>query len=108
MLSKLLFRHLPAYYPAGSGYGHFPFMVPETMKGFAKKLDIADDYTWSRPPIPVGPIVVAKTYEEVTDVLRDTKTFGSNAGTQLDTLTRGVGIDPASVSNSLVASQCDF
>ena len=83
-------------------------MVPESMKGFAQKLDIADDYTWSRPPVPVGPIVVAKTYKEVTDVLRDTKTFGSNAGTQLATLTRGVGIDPASVSNCPVASQCDF
>lgn len=61
MLSKLLFRHLPEYYPPGSAYAHFPFMVPETMRGYIRELECAseDDYTWTRPtktPLGLGSI----------------------------------------------------
>lgn len=50
-MPKLLFRHLPEYYPPGSAYAHFPFMVPETMRGYIRKLECVseDAYTWTRP-----------------------------------------------------------
>lgn len=57
ILPKLLFRHLPEHYLPGSAYGHFPFMVPGTMREYVGKLDCAseDDYTWTRPVItPLG------------------------------------------------------
>jgi linoleate 10R-lipoxygenase len=51
IMSKLLFRHLPEFYPVGSAYAHFPFMVPEKMKEYVDKQPDAsiDDYTWTRP-----------------------------------------------------------
>lgn len=51
MLTKLLFRTLPEYYPPGSAYAHFPFMVPEAMKDAMQKRDAnaVNDYVWSRP-----------------------------------------------------------
>jgi linoleate 10R-lipoxygenase len=61
MMSKLLFRHLPEYYPPGSTYAHFPFMVPETMRGYVRKLECSSegDYAWTRPiktPLGLGSI----------------------------------------------------
>ncbi len=49
MLTKLLFRTLPKFYPAGSAYAHFPFMVPEAMEKAAEGLNIAQEYIWTRP-----------------------------------------------------------
>ena len=60
MVSKLLFRHLPEYYPPGSAYAHFAFMVPETMRGYIRARGCSeDDYTWTRPtktPLGLGTI----------------------------------------------------
>lgn len=60
MLSKLLFRHLPEYYPPGSAYAHFPFVVPETMRGYiVAQGRLENDYTWTRPtktPLGLGSI----------------------------------------------------
>lgn len=51
MLSKLLFRTLPEFYPSGSTYAHFPFMVPKAMQEAMRKNspDMYGDYTWTRP-----------------------------------------------------------
>ncbi|KAI0060307.1 heme peroxidase [Artomyces pyxidatus] len=99
MLTKLLFRHLPDYYPAGSVYAHFPFMVPKTMEKYAGELpgDMAKKYTWSRPPVPVGPTAVAKSYAEVKHILADPTVFGSNVARRLNVLTRGVPLDSTPV-----------
>jgi linoleate 10R-lipoxygenase len=60
MLPKLLFRLLPEYYPPGTAYGHFPFLVPETARGYMSKLECSeDDYVWTRPtdtPLGLGSI----------------------------------------------------
>ena len=61
MLVKLLFRHLPEYYPPGSAYAHFPFMVPETMREYIREQECAseNDYTWTRPtktPLGLGSV----------------------------------------------------
>ena len=50
ILCKLLFRHLPEYYPPNSAYGRFPFMVPETMRGYIIAQGSPEDaYVWTRP-----------------------------------------------------------
>ena len=61
MLTKLLFRTLPEYYPSDSAYAHFPFMVPVAMQqAMQKRLDpTVHDYDWSRPtlrPVLLPPI----------------------------------------------------
>ena len=59
-MSKLLFRHLPEYYPPGSAYAHFAFVVPETMRGYIRDQGRSEDeYTWTRPtktPLGLGSI----------------------------------------------------
>lgn len=63
MVTKLLFSVLPEYYPPGSAYAHFPFMVPDTMREYIGKLECEseDDYTWTRPTYtPLGGSVKAR------------------------------------------------
>ncbi|KAF8272643.1 heme peroxidase, partial [Lactarius quietus] len=88
MLTKLLFRHLPDYYPAGTAYAHFPMMVPEKMKDFVKK-EHSDDvwlkYDWDRPPVPAGPVVVVDS------------NYASSSQQRLGILTGGVRLDFTSV-----------
>ncbi|EGO22766.1 hypothetical protein SERLADRAFT_439529 [Serpula lacrymans var. lacrymans S7.9] len=45
MLTKLLFRTLPGEYVAGSGYAHFPFLVPSFVKEscFGKDTKVGED-----------------------------------------------------------------
>lgn len=75
MLTKLLFRHLPAAYPARSAYAHFPFLVPRRFEGKMRARDgaLAAQYTWTRPPVPSAaagperPLAIARgkeVYEE--------------------------------------------
>lgn len=51
MLTKLLLRHLPEYFPVGSAYAHFPFIVPSRMQQTMQdRLDPDYSlYTWARP-----------------------------------------------------------
>jgi linoleate 10R-lipoxygenase len=99
MLTKLLFRHLPDYYPAGSAYAHFPMMVPEKMRDFAKDLpdDVGGKYHWDRPRVPAGPTVVVGSYPEVQRLLAQPKIYMSSAQQRLEILTGGVHLDFASV-----------
>jgi linoleate 10R-lipoxygenase len=95
MLTKLLFRHLPDYYPATSAYAHFPFMVPEMMRGFAKELpgDIGAKYKWDRPPAPTGPTVIVKRYSDVQQLFAEPTIFTSGAEQRLDYLSGGVSLN---------------
>ena len=95
MLSRLLFRHLPDYYPSGSTYAHFPFLVPGKMKGFAQKLpgDIDLKYDWNRPTVPVGPPVVARRYSEVQQLFAKPALFSSGVAQRLEILTGGVPLN---------------
>jgi linoleate 10R-lipoxygenase len=94
-MTKLLFRHLPDYYPAGSAYAHFPMMVPEKMRDFAR--DYPDDvwrkYTWDRPSVPAGPTVVVKSYSEVQKVFSQPTIYTSGSRQRLGILTGGVQLD---------------
>ena len=51
MLTRMLFTTLPDYYPPGSAYAHFPFMVPAAMKAAMEQRDPASvaEYDWQRP-----------------------------------------------------------
>ena len=98
MLSKLLFRHLPANYPSGSAYAHFPFLVPKRMKEFAKKLpdDLELKYDWCRPNVPACPPIVARRYSEVKELLAGSA-FTSGVEKRLEVLTLGVQLNTAPV-----------
>ena len=71
LLTKLLFRTLPDYYPAGSAYAHFPFLDPVFMKNNLEKTDpdLATKYTWARPR-PHAPTVPIETFAGVHQVLK--------------------------------------
>ncbi|KAF8908079.1 heme peroxidase [Gymnopilus junonius] len=76
MLTKLLFRTLPNYYPKGSAYAHFPFLEPTYMKENLKKVDPSafPKYAWNRPR-PLSPSVTVDTFKEVQRVLADEGTY---------------------------------
>jgi linoleate 10R-lipoxygenase len=99
MLTKLLFRHLPNHYPAGSAYAHFPFLVPDYIKKHLGKLpdNPVAKYTWARPPTPTKP-VVAKSYDAVSYILSEKETFVSNYPGRVSKLLKGVVIDRQLVS----------
>ena len=71
LLTKLLFRTLPDYYPAGSAYAHFPFLEPAFMKNNLEETDpdLAAKYTWTRPRAHT-PTVLIETSAGVHQVLK--------------------------------------
>ncbi|KAH9475928.1 Linoleate 10R-lipoxygenase [Psilocybe cubensis] len=76
LLTKLLFRTLPDYYPRGSAYAHFPFLVPSFMKENLEKTNptLAPKYNWTRPRAP-APLLVIDTFDGVKQVLEDSGSF---------------------------------
>ena len=94
-MTKLLFRHLPDYYPSGSTFAHFPFLVPGKMKGFAQELpgDVDLKYDWNRPALPVGHTVVATCYSEVQQLFANPATFKSGVTHRLEIVTGGVPLN---------------
>jgi len=71
LLTKLLFRTLPDYYPAGSAYAHFPFLDPVYMKDHLEKMNpkLAEKYSWERPQ-PRRPAVPIDTFADAIQVLK--------------------------------------
>ena len=78
MLSKLLFRTLPQYFPRGSAYSHFPFLDPKFMQKHMSEINStqAAKYTWSRPK-PVAPTFPVCDLGSVKRVLTDPLTYKS-------------------------------
>lgn len=76
LLTKLLFRTLPEYYPRGSAYAHFPFLVPSYMKQNLEKTNptLVPKYTWIRPHAPAT-LSIIDTFDGVKQVLEDTNSF---------------------------------
>ncbi|TFK85570.1 heme peroxidase [Polyporus arcularius HHB13444] len=69
-IPRLLFRHLPRYYPANSVYGLFPFFTPEVTKSNLQKLGIVSSYEFGRPVTkPVEKIV--ETVNDINAILAD-------------------------------------
>ncbi|KAG6837017.1 hypothetical protein H0H93_016224 [Arthromyces matolae] len=70
LLTKLLFRTLPDNYPVGSGYAHFPFLVPGYMED--KNPAIRNKYYWKRPDqITSRKTVEVNTYPAAKEVLEN-------------------------------------
>lgn len=99
MLTRLLFRTLPEYYPPGSAYAHFPFLVPSTIKGYLSKLpdNPVSKYTFTRPPAP-QPVVVIEGFNSAEDVLKRKDLFDDGFNSKLMKLTKGVKVDAQLVS----------
>ncbi|KAF9070659.1 heme peroxidase [Rhodocollybia butyracea] len=94
MLTKLLFRHFPAYYPARSAYAHFPFLDPKYMQEKMQAKGIADRYIWTRPPIPIGvqtgESVVIDAYEGAVQVLNTHEVWKSGHEAKLGIVVDGL------------------
>ncbi|KAG8813511.1 hypothetical protein FRC19_002379, partial [Serendipita sp. 401] len=76
MFSKLLFRALPEYYPPGSVYAHFPFVVPPEMEHWLTKMNLHQRYTFNRPPKgPVTPVIPIVSAAGVQSVLQNPTVF---------------------------------
>jgi len=95
ILTKLLFRHLPDYYPSGSTFAHFPFLVPGKMRGYAQELpgDVDLKYDWNYPAPPVGPTVVVSRHSEVQRLFASPAIFTSRVAQRLEFLTGGVPLN---------------
>ncbi|KAI0246364.1 heme peroxidase [Lactifluus subvellereus] len=109
MLTKLLFRHLPDYYPESSerasAYAHFPFLVPERMREFAREHrgDIEDKYYWDRPRAPAGPTIVVKRYSDIQELFAKPTVFTSGAEQRLRYLGGVVSLNTIPVQKVLTS-----
>ncbi|KAJ6553669.1 heme peroxidase [Mycena sp. CBHHK59/15] len=105
MLTKLLFRTLPAHYPARSAYAHFPFLDPEYMEAYMRENSgdaLANKYIWTKPSVHAAPPVVVTSYAGVKAVLADQATFPAGYGVRLATVTGGHEGDQTVVNRILL------
>lgn len=91
MLTKLLFRSLPAYYPPRSTYAHFPFLDPVYMRNYLAEHNpkLVDQYIWTRPTVPerADDVVVVKTAAGVRAVLDEQTVFPTGYAERLEVVT---------------------
>ncbi|KAJ6551508.1 heme peroxidase [Mycena capillaripes] len=106
MLTKLLFRSLPAYYPPRSTYAHFPFLDPVYMRDYLTKHNekLVDQYIWTRPTPPehAEDVVVVKTAAGVRAVLEEQTVFPTGYAERLEVVTGRPGVNHAFVREILV------
>jgi hypothetical protein len=109
MLTKLLFRTLPDYYPSGSAYAHFPFLVPTYIKAHMTTLPFhnsyAGNYVWSRPSIPKG-LVTLNAYDDVHRVVTETAKYISNYDKKIATLMKHSTTDRSLVGKASYSRLC--
>nr|GAT58858.1 predicted protein [Mycena chlorophos] len=106
MLTKLLFRTLPEYYPARSAYAHFPFLDPAYMRDTMQenKPELVDKYIWTRPVTSPNAetVVVVKTLEGVRAVLEDQTHFPAPYVERLHTITNHPIVDSSFVKRAIL------
>ncbi|KAL5504779.1 hypothetical protein ACEPAH_7442 [Sanghuangporus vaninii] len=104
ILTRLLYRTLPEYYPSRSSYARFPFIVPSAMQGYLRKLvdSPVSKYEFKRPKAPVLEVCETR-YETVKDILADHKDFRSDVDNKLVSL-----VGTAELDISLVNKALDF
>lgn len=90
MLTKLLFRHFPAYYPSRSAYAHFPFLDPVYMEEIMQERGTANQYDWAKPQLPVGlqkgESSVVGNYAGVREILQTPQLWTSDYEKNLSTI----------------------
>ncbi len=89
-MSKLLLRALPNNYTFNGVYGLFGFYTPSTMRTVLDKLKIAKNYDFERPKATL-PVVPVNSWDGVTQVLGDYRTFRTTYGPSMKRLTNGYG-----------------
>lgn len=107
MLTKLLFRTLPQYYPTRSAYAHFPFLTPKSMEPHMMERDPAQavKYMWSRPK-PLGETCSIADYSSVGRILSDSSLYLSSYDAQKFTVVqRALGKPGVSDDRSLRAEE---
>ncbi|KAF9472120.1 heme peroxidase [Pholiota conissans] len=106
MLTKLLFRTLPDYYPKGSAYAHFPFLQPQYMQKEMIKTDpaLAAKYTWDRP-VPRLEAAPVYTFADVKAVLDDEKAYVPSYDRQAFEVVRPSYIKKPSVTGQFAAGK---
>lgn len=108
MLTKLLFRHFPAYYPARSAYAHFPFLEPSYMEDILRKKGTADQYIWTRPSAPLGirtgESSVVGNYVGASAILATPQVWDSNYQTRLGTIVSVSGLQHPKVPDLSLVS----
>lgn len=94
VLTRLLYRTLPEYYPARSAYARFPFMVPEQIEKYlAEQVESpVKKYEFGKPAKPLKTVVVTG-YETVNEVLTTKELFRSAAVEKLAALSGGAKPD---------------
>ncbi|EJD08383.1 heme peroxidase [Fomitiporia mediterranea MF3/22] len=102
VLTRLLYRTLPEYYPARSTYARFPFMVPSEMRGYLFKLvnSPVRNYEFA-PPKPPAPVVVLRDYKNVKVVLARPDEYKSDAKQKIVELTSDTTLDIHLVNKTL-------
>lgn len=97
MLTKLLYRTLPDYYPKKSVYAHFPFLQPQKFKEELEKSHPGESakYDWARPKPRLETITV-HSFAAVKRVLEDTKVYKSSFEDQVFTIVQPTLIPKAS------------
>jgi hypothetical protein len=83
MLTKLLFRTLPQYYPRRSAYAHFPFLTPKSMEPHMMERDPEETakYIWLRPE-PLRTAYPIVDYSSVKRILSDSSPYLSSYESQ--------------------------
>ncbi|KAJ7191786.1 heme peroxidase [Mycena pura] len=106
MLTKLLFRTLPAYYPPRSAYAHFPFLEPKFMRDTMRESqpELVKKYNWMRPVIHanVEDVVVFKTVSGVRAVLEDQVVFPAAYARRLEEVVGRKSVDRGFVMKMLL------
>ncbi|KAF7369152.1 hypothetical protein MVEN_00242400 [Mycena venus] len=102
MLTKLLFRTLPTYYPPRSAYAHFPFLDPVYMRAYMTKNTpaLADRYIWTRPTL--SDVIVVKTATGVREILKNRTVFPTEYVGRLQAVTGHEGVNHAFVAAILL------
>ena len=104
VLTRLLYRALPEYYPARSSYARFPFIVPDVMRKYLAKLvdSPVGKYNFTRPK-PIS-VVVKGDYHHVRAILSNTEEFPRRSINKLSSLTGNAKLDIRIVSTYICIS----
>ncbi|KZV63573.1 linoleate diol synthase [Peniophora sp. CONT] len=89
MLGRLFMRTLPNEFTENSTYAWFPLQTPESMMDFLRKLDVADQYDYARPPEP-QPTVIITDYRDAEVVLKSPQ-FVASYGMKAARIVKGKG-----------------
>ncbi|CAK5274234.1 unnamed protein product [Mycena citricolor] len=106
MLTKLLFRTLPEYYPRRSAYAHFPFLDPAFMQNLMAENNksLVGEYIWTKPEINVEKeaVLVVKTESAVREVLADQTVFPNGYADRVMEVTGHSTVDHTFVNDLLL------